>query len=60
MKKKLKTDYKSDPDSKKYPGKMDVKIVVDTSMYEDWLAGLTEQERTDYWNKQVKKGESSF
>lgn len=46
--------------SKSYRGKMTTKIVVDTHLWDEHYAKMTEQEKTDYWNKQVKKGEANL
>lgn len=57
---KLEISYDHEPESKKFPGKMDVEIVVDTSQWDEYYNGMTEQEKIDYWNKQCKKGEANL
>lgn len=56
----MKASYKHKSKPKRFPGKMKIEIVVDTSEYDKWYEGLTEREKTDYWNKECKKGESSL
>ena len=43
----------------KYTGKVNF-VLEFYSTQEDWLAELTEEERTDYYNTMCKKGEASL